>query len=369
MDYSSMASLLLKSKSIEYVQYYKYFKCFESNKRNKDNKLLRTIYHLHDQLILSICDRAPSNEKNIFLKTYGYNLANLDEFVEWLKDDTYFYPNLEFMLDIYSPEELAYAFNLLIKINMITTGHFYVSTIAINFPVNNKVLPICYAYFSLITYYKKRKRIKNDILDAIKNSKGLLRKKYESMTKANLIELILDNQINMIEFDKISPKSPIFQLIIKELTEYVLPSGMYNYLKEMTPKAIRKKQKEAFIEDSYEDFFSELQDIALDYLDEHKDELHLKDFVKNDKAPDENILLTDNLLEKDDTHIKKYAFKKPDGNLAPDVSAEDLLKHKPPNDEPTVIKDFVPLPPKVTDSKSEKKSTKRKRKVSKEIWY
>jgi len=267
-DYKSISNILLNCKRNPFVDYEFHF-------RDKDIEFKRLLYYLHDQLIISVCNRVNATDKNISLRYTGYNLTSISDFKKWLKCDNYLYPRMSYCFDLYTGKELKKAFDELYKMNLIEKGSFYASTIAVNYPIKDRILPVVYAWFSLISKLKKSKKIKNDIIESILKTPEMLRNKYETYTKDQLINIIINRQIKRYDLKKMHRESPLFQLIIKDLIDKKLPNALQTYLK------YHNKNDDFFIEETYNQFFA--KESKSNNMKFNDDLIEIKDDDEDDK--------------------------------------------------------------------------------------
>ena len=245
IDYGHVCSTLLANKSSDFVRYNDFFRDI------KNKAFKRIVIYLHEQLIISVCNRSKGYQKNITLRYVGYNISKQSEFKNWLKCDSYMYPRMQHVFDLYSSTELKKAFEYLYKVNLVEKGNYYASTVNIKFPIGFKILPLVYCYMSLMSKFKKAKQIKNEILETLTNTPEMLKLKYEDYTKDELIDIIVSKQINRYELSKVNSNSPFFKMIIRELIDYKLPEALMTYLKYYN------KDDKFFIENVYNNFFAE----------------------------------------------------------------------------------------------------------------
>ena len=321
-EYNNVAMALLQNKSSEYVEYYKYFKFIE------DKSLLRTVFYLHNELIISVCNRASGDVIDISLRHLKLNLGIVSDFKEWLLKDDYMFPKMAHVLEIYDVKELHSAFHVLHKAKMVMPSNLYVSSIVVQYPVLGKVLPVVRAYMKLLHRFKIQKSLESDLIESIKNTPVMLKKKYSKFTKKELIEFIINKQIKEYDLKNINKRSPLFSLIVQELVKYRLPEAMLTYLRPYL------KDQKSFIQNEFQNFFDEIKDEIMDE--------ELSDVFK------EPVLI-------------KQEIKRIDNEVDEEVSANDLLKNieiiknknknKSKKDKKVSIEDLLELPDRVMTNK------------------
>ena len=314
-NYPQIPTVLLKGKTSEFCNFYNQYKqnkftqelikthlrvfTKSSTKQSKKppnpsdilSNLTKTADLLYDSLLISNCDRVIDSKKDIFISHHGYDLFNKSEFKSWLCDDDYYYPNLSKLLIFNPPSssatsaltELHHAFLYLQSLNLIQVTNGSYGILKIFYPINDKLLPLVYAYISLLSHYKKRKRLETDIIDTIKKTPKLLKKKYNKLTKKELIQELIARDIDTLEkennkdIDKIRKTAPIFKEIMQELTNYVIPQALQTYLEPY------KKGKDLYtIQDAFNDFFEEITEEMEDVKEYKEDNIIKENIMPNE---------------------------------------------------------------------------------------
>ena len=298
MKYSEIANTLIIHKSSDYVNFKKYIDYKNSNKINKLS------YILHDYLMIASCDRMDDDKRETNIRINNYNLNNIYEFEEWIQKEDYRFPRLKNLIDLYELRELHFAFQKLFSRGLIAPDRIYANSISVQYPVHQQMLSLPYAYVKLLSYLKKQHQVKNAIINKIKNLDVMLRKKYKKFNKNQLLDLLVDKQVKPYDLKKINYKSPIFKLIIKELTNYELP--------ELIDMIINKYNKESkdYFENTYDDFFAELQSLSEEYLEDQ-------------------ILSSEDIDESKKEAVNYKALQRNDFEKEPKITINDLLYNQP----------------------------------------
>lgn len=246
-NYAQISQALIKHKSNKFVKLFDFFVSSQNIGLN------RTAIQLYDQLIIAACNRPNGALVDIYVSHIGLNIKRLKDFKKWLYEDKPMYPRIDYMLELYSAKELYDAFHLLIKLELIESSTYKSSSIILKYPIENKMLPLVYAYNALLYRFKIENKLNKDVTELIKSTPILLKKKYSKLSKEQLIDLIIEKQISPIELKKITKHSQIFKSLMYELTNYIIPNALATYLKPYHEEKIFN------IEDSFNDFFDEIR--------------------------------------------------------------------------------------------------------------
>jgi len=230
-DFQRLAYCLLQHKNHQFVSFNSYFK-------DTPKIHFQVINALYQELLISECHRPDTYNKSTAIAHYNLNPYLLSDFKTWIIKDSTGFPRLHHLLDLYTNEQLFNAFQELTHKGFIKS-HIYKKSIYLLYPVLNQFLPLTYAYIKLLYHIKKLYELKNNIIDTIKDTNTLkteLKQKYNNYNKEQLIDILINTDIDKIQKLKkhqIDKNSILFQSIISQLTNYVIPIALQTYLKPL----------------------------------------------------------------------------------------------------------------------------------------
>lgn len=261
----NISSYLLKNKNIPEVNFSKYLtsvtSLIHSSKQLKNNKpkLIKDSNYLYDLLLVSQLQKIENPNSNnssgslqtnsTYFYTKPFNIYILSEFKEWLNCNKPSYPNVP-TSSIYTYKELHSALLYLKSANLIS-GTNYTNTISLSYPVSGILYSLTDAYKELQTLLKKHKQLNKDIIQTIKSLPALRKKEllglYSNLSQQELLDTLIPLIVSLETkpVDNISTDSPLFKLILSELTNYTLPKALNSYLK---PDKIKEKPLDLYAE-------------------------------------------------------------------------------------------------------------------------
>ena len=285
-DYQKLCYSLLHHKNHQFVSFNSYFK-------NTPAIHLQCINTLYNELLIIECNRPDSIRRDTAINHYNFNPYLLSDFKNWIITDNTGFPRLNHLLDFYTNEQLFNAFQELTHKNFIKS-HTYKKSIYLLYPVLNQFLPLTYAYVKLLYHIKKLYQLKNGIIDTIKDTETLKKElydKYNKLDKESLIDKLVNNDIEKIghlKKSEINKNSILFQSIIEQLKNYVLPLALQTYLKPLDNSLYNNQSKIDF-NDLLNNDFKNISNIDLKITNDFKQKSINQDNLSSDIGLNNNI--------------------------------------------------------------------------------
>lgn len=263
----NISTYLIKNKNIPEVNFLSYLTSVSTllnyskeNLNKHKTKLIKDSNYLYDCLLMSQLyqlenshspnDFRSINSSQIFFYTKPYDIYILSEFKDWLSLNKPHYPNLPALFSIYTPKELHMAFLYLKSANLFI-GNNYSNTISLSYPITGILYSLTDAYKELQTLLKKHRQLTKDIISTVKSLPALRKKEllslYSKLSQQELLDALIPIIVNLETkpIDNITKESPLFKLILSELTNYTLPKALNTYLK---PDKIKEKPLDLYAE-------------------------------------------------------------------------------------------------------------------------